>query len=82
MIWQQHGFCSLSCHAFMIGTRSKKIIDVIVSAKECGKCKAAKKLNRPATKHKWPKNYNGNSKAMDADAALVLTIRLYSNKPV
>eukprot|EP00957_Ditylum_brightwellii_P207003 15351015-Ditylum_brightwellii.AAC.1 len=82
MGWQCRGFCLLSGHAFMICTQSSKIIDVVVSAKECEKCKAAKKENMLAKKHKCPRNYNGSSKAMETDAAFVLTQRLYGEKNV
>eukprot|EP00957_Ditylum_brightwellii_P201589 15326311-Ditylum_brightwellii.AAC.1 len=82
MGWQHHGFCLLSWYTFMIGAQSSNIIDAVVSAKECAKCKAAKKKNMLAKKHKCPKNYNGSSKATEDDAAFVLTQRLYDEKSV
>ena len=78
MGWQKRGFTSLSGHAFMIGGLSRKVLDCIICAKQCAKCQRAKSRGQTsAKKHKCPKNHGGSSKAMEADACLILTTRLY-----
>eukprot|EP00957_Ditylum_brightwellii_P171618 13065951-Ditylum_brightwellii.AAC.1 len=77
---QQRGFCSLSGHVFMIGGHTKNI-NCIVCAKDCAKYARAKARNA-RQKNECPKNYEGSSKAMEADAALVLTRKLYNEKGV
>ena len=83
MGWQKRSsgkrYDSLSGHAFMIGARSKKIIDCNVSSKLCMKCFHAKRTNKKAKAHRCPKNYDASSKAMEADAALQLYKSLYDN---
>jgi hypothetical protein len=46
MGWQRRGFCSLSGHGFLIGGRSRKILEVIVSAKECDFCASGKRRKK------------------------------------
>eukprot|EP00957_Ditylum_brightwellii_P142930 10890144-Ditylum_brightwellii.AAC.1 len=71
------GFCSLLQHGFLIGGQSKKNLEAVVSAKECDFCASAKWGKRKAKKYQCPKNYEGSSKVMEADAALVLTTKVY-----
>eukprot|EP00957_Ditylum_brightwellii_P193385 14725197-Ditylum_brightwellii.AAC.1 len=76
MGWQRWGHCSISGHTFMIGTRTRKILASIVCAKQCNKCKRAGAGKWPEP-HPCPQNYEGSSKAMEADAALELTVQMY-----
>ena len=80
MGWQRRGFCSISGHAFMIGGRSGKVLCFLVCAKECGKCNDAQRQGRAAKKHPCPHNYEGSSKGMEADAALLLTVEMFDAK--
>ena len=68
---------SLSGHAFMVGARTKKIIQCVVSSKMCRKCLDAEKTNEDPIPHKCPRNYSGSSKAMEADAALEAYLYLH-----
>eukprot|EP00957_Ditylum_brightwellii_P156816 11935536-Ditylum_brightwellii.AAC.1 len=54
MGWQRRGHCSISSHAFMIGTRTRKLLASIVCAKECNKCKRAGVGKEPES-HPCPK---------------------------
>ena len=82
MGWQKRGHSSISGHAFMIGARTKKILASVVCSKECDKCKRAATNGEKAEPHPCPKNYEGSSKAMESDAALELTIRMYEEQHV
>ena len=75
---------SLSRHALAIGVLSKSILVAIVSSKLCRVCSLAESDNEEPPNHCCPKNYDGSSKAMEADAALQLYITLYqhSNKNI
>eukprot|EP00957_Ditylum_brightwellii_P026346 1993162-Ditylum_brightwellii.AAC.1 len=77
MGWQKRGHSSISGHAFMIGVQTKKILANVVCSKECDRCKRSATNEEKAEPHPCPKNYEGSSKAMDSDAALELTIRMY-----
>ena len=48
---------SSSGHAFIIGTRSKGIIGMVLYSKACRKCDAAEKRREEAEEHKCPKNF-------------------------
>eukprot|EP00957_Ditylum_brightwellii_P090457 6888950-Ditylum_brightwellii.AAC.1 len=80
MGWKQKGLCSLSGHALMVGTRSRKIIDCVVCAKECQKCQRSKRRKKEAKKHQYPKNYEGCSKDIEVHPVLLLTKLLYEKE--
>ena len=70
-------FDSLSGHAFLIGCRLKKILLAQVLSKRCSACSAAEARGEgEAEAHECPRNYEGSSKAMEADAALALITKL------
>ena len=68
---------SLSGHALMIGCISKKTVETIVSSKVCRVCNLAEENSEEPPDHIYPKNYDGSSNAMEADAALHLYKELY-----
>ena len=74
MGWQKRSsgsrYDSLSGHAFMIGARTKLIIQCIVSSKMCATCLDAEDADTLPKPHSCPRNYTGSSKAMEPDAAL------------
>ena len=84
MGWQKRGsgrqYNSLSGHAFMIGGYTGKIISGVVVGKICGKCKSAEKQGVEADPHECPGQYEGSSKGMEADSALVLTKDAWDNR--
>mmetsp|Transcript_37363 Transcript_37363/g.54638 ORF Transcript_37363/g.54638 Transcript_37363/m.54638 type:complete len:456 (-) Transcript_37363:846-2213(-) len=82
MGWQRRGHCSISGHAFLIGARTKKVLANIVCAKECDKCKQSHANGKKAEPHHCPKNYEGSSKAMEANAALEVTKRMFADHPI
>ena len=63
---------SLSGHALAIGVLTKSILVAIVSSKLCRVYFLAESDNQELPNHYCPKNYDGSSKAMEADAALPL----------
>ena len=66
MGWQKRSsgnkYDSLSGHAFMVGTESRKIISCIVSSKMCATCLDAEIKDITAKDHHCPKSYSGSSK--------------------
>ena len=68
---------SLSGHALAIGCLSNKILNVVVSSKICRQCSIARKNGEEPPEHVCPQNYEGSSKAMEADAALTLYKGIY-----
>ena len=83
MGWQKRSsgnrYDSLSGHAFMIGARTKNIIQCNVSSKLCMTCYHAERLNKTPRTHHCPKNYYASSKAIEADTALTLCKTLYDS---
>ena len=88
MGWSKRAFGnrydSLSRHALAVGVLSKSILVAIVSSKLCRVYSLAEADNEKPPNHCCPKNYDGSSKPMKADAALQLYITLYqhSNKNI
>ena len=70
---------SLSGHALMIDCLSKKIVGAIVPSKMCRVCSSAEEHGEEPSDHVYPKNYDGSSKAMEADTAVHLYKELYQN---
>ena len=70
---------SHSGHALMIGCLSKKIVGAIVSSNMCRVCSLAEENGEEPSDHICPKNYDGSSKAMEADSALHLYKALFQN---
>ena len=70
---------SLSGHALMIGCLSKYIITAVVSSKLCRLCSLSEGNGIAPPQHVCPRNYEGSSKAMEADAALQLYTKLYES---
>jgi len=69
---------SLSGHALAIGCLSNKILNVVVSSKICRLCSIARENGEEPPEHVCPQNYEGSSKAMEADAALTLYKDIYN----
>ena len=67
---------SLSGHAFLLGGHSKKIVSAQVTSRQCSTCSSAASKGVEPREHECPKNYHGSSKAMEADAALSLFLKL------
>jgi len=84
----------LSRHAFLIGGRTQKILQRICYSKTCGICKQNWKkagLSKdeianqtlkgellPDSTHRCPRNFNGTSKSMEAQAALSLVEKIHT----
>ncbi len=89
--WQRRScgvaYNSLSGHSFLIGARSKKILDVVVFSKTCRKCKKTSASQAkmdgvsgeipPSTQHRCPCNFKGSSKSMEPIAAVKMIVRLF-----
>ena len=69
---------SLSGHALAIGCLSNKILNMVVSSKICRQCSVARENGKEPLEHVCPQNYDGSSKAMEADAALTLYKDIYN----
>ena len=67
----------LSGHALAISCISKKILNVVVSSKIYRQCSIARENGEEPPEHVYPQNYEGSSKAMEADAALTLYKDIY-----
>ena len=65
---------SLSGHPLAIGVLTKSILVAIVSSKLCRLCSLAESDNQEPPNYCCSKNYDGTSKAMEADVALQLYI--------
>ena len=65
MVWQKRSsgrrYDSSSGHAFIVGTRSKGIIRMVLYSKACRKCNAVEKRRDKAEEHEGPKNFEGSS---------------------
>ena len=71
-------FDSLSGFAFLIGCKSKKIIAAQISSKKCNICAKCFAKGEPVPEdHKCPRNHEGSSKSMEADAALQLIKKIF-----
>eukprot|EP00957_Ditylum_brightwellii_P176065 13406638-Ditylum_brightwellii.AAC.1 len=53
-----------------------------VCTKECDKCKHEESRGETPKSHPCPRNYECSSRAMEADASLLLTIDMYYNTKV
>ena len=82
--WQKrlsgNKYDSLSGHAFMIGARSRKIIQCVVSSKMCATCLDSEESKNEPKSHVCPRQYTGSSKAMESDAALEAYENLFELK--
>ena len=84
MGWQKkgtgHTYDSNSGHAYYIGVRSGKVIEMIVYSKKCTTCDIAIAMGEEPMEHDdCVRNYRtGSSKAMEASAALQLILNLHS----
>ena len=70
---------SISGHALKIGVLSDKILTAAVSSKMCIICSNAENIDEEPPDHICPRNYEGSSKAMEADAALHLYENMFYN---
>ena len=93
MGWQKrssgHRYDSPSGVSLMIGAESKKIVQRHVCSKLCRVCDEAKRLSKKTTKpsetpkdlsirpHRCSKNYEGSSKGMEAQAAVICVKNFY-----
>ena len=68
---------STSGHGFVIGGRTKKIMQHRVLSKCCSKCSIAKRENRTPPKHECPQNHIGSSKSMECEAIYRMVIEAY-----
>ena len=82
MGWQKRStgrsYNSLSGQAFLIGTKTGKVIAMLVKAKICCICASAENKNRVPTQHDCTSNHEGSSKGMEAEAAVELLTLAYS----
>ena len=60
----------LSGHMFALGSYLKKILGKCIYAKTRHTCANEEKKKKDPKIHKFPKNYVGSSKAMEAQAVL------------
>ena len=68
---------SLSGHCFFVGSKTRKIVKGLVTSKKCKTCSLAEAKNESPRTHECPRNYEGSSKAMEADGALTLLKDLF-----
>ena len=89
MGWQKRSsgrtYDSVSGHGMMIGGKTCKIVNGLVLSKRCSICKKPEDPNVPdipikERDHDCPRNFDGTSKAMEAEAALRLCIRAKERK--
>ena len=73
-----HTYDSNSGHAYFIGYRSRKVIEMLVYSKKCTKCDVALAMGEVLMEHEdCPRNYlTGSSKAMEVSAALEIILEL------
>ena len=74
-----HIYNSLSGQAFLIGANTRKVIRMLVKAKKCGICEAARSKNVTPMEHQCVKNHEGSSKSMEASAACELLTDVYES---
>ena len=86
MGWQKRSsgrkYDSPSGHMFMIGTHTNKVIDYMVMSINCAICKLNEKRvlkGEPAKEHTCFKNFDLHSKAMEACAARLLVINMFTD---
>jgi hypothetical protein len=91
MGWQKasRAYNSLSGHGLMIGESTNRVICFQNYSKACRKCqlhaKAIKKKKTPdipVPSHHCPKNYEGSSKGMEAEAALDCVKKVWSHEEI
>ena len=69
----------LSGHALIIYCLLEQIVAAIVSSKMCRVCNLVEENGEESPDHVYPKNYDGISKVMEADATHHLYKRLYNS---
>ena len=60
----------------LIGTKTKKVIAMIILNRGCDKCRVGKKKKRPPSRHKCVMTHPGTSKSMEAVAAVNIVVML------
>ena len=80
MGWQGRGSQSLSGHAFFVGHYTRKPIAWKLYSKRCTVCQRA--TTGVIRVHDCSKNYDGSSKAMEANAVLEMYVHLYQQQHV
>ena len=68
---------SMSGHGFVLGGRTKKILQHMVLSKQCSKCSIAAAMKRSAEEHECPKNHTGSSKSMECEAIFRMVKEAY-----
>eukprot|EP00957_Ditylum_brightwellii_P205504 15344169-Ditylum_brightwellii.AAC.1 len=65
----------------MIGGLLKKVFDCIICTNLCAKCQRAKSRGQTSANiYKCPQSHDSRRKAMEADACLIATTRLYQEQ--
>ena len=81
MGWQKrssgHKYDSTSGHGFMLGARTKKIIDSQCMSKECRVCTKYANDETPPPDHDCVKNHIGSSKSMEPEAIFRMVNRAF-----
>ncbi len=78
-LWSSGGkYGSRTKHGLLIGAQTKKVLDSVVFNKKCNTCEVHYLLEGNydnVMKHKCMRNYQGTSKAMEADALVTMLDR-------
>ena len=70
---------SISGHGFVLGSRTKKILQFKVLSKSCSKCSIAAAKNKVVKPHACPKNHDGSSKSMETEAIFRMVKEAYDD---
>ncbi|XP_061190963.1 uncharacterized protein LOC133199106 [Saccostrea echinata] len=84
--WQKRGsgktYDSLSGHCSMVGPLSGKVLSYSVRSKNCRVCSVAETTNKNPAAHECSKNWEGSSKAMEADMVIEMVEDLQKSKGI
>ncbi|XP_062581909.1 uncharacterized protein LOC134243696 [Saccostrea cucullata] len=84
--WQKRGsgktYDSLSGHCSMVGPLSDKVLSYSLRSKNCRVCSVAESTNKNPAAHECSKNWEGSSKAMDADMVIEMVQDLQKSKGI
>jgi hypothetical protein len=88
MAWQQkgsgHQYNSMSGHGSMFGSRTRKIIGLVIKSKMCCYCNASKKKapQLPVAPHNCWKNHDGSSGSMESAGCVELVVEAFDKRHV
>ncbi|XP_062579139.1 uncharacterized protein LOC134241063 [Saccostrea cucullata] len=84
--WQKRGsgktYDSLSGHCSMVGPLSDKVLSYSLRSKNCRVCSVAESTNKNPAAHECSKNWEGSSKAMEADMVIEMVQDLQKSKGI